>query len=116
MSEILSSEMDGRESPFNGRMRKPMEPAGRSSSAPTGWTARFAWDGDRLQSVTVSSEAGGQPEYRRDLSYTGDRLVSESVSYNGKHSKITYKYQGDKLVEADVEDSGPHDGGRVRFF
>jgi hypothetical protein len=79
-------------------------------------TARFAWDGDRLQSVTVSSEAGGQPEYRRDLSYTGDRLVSESVSYNGKHSKITYKYQGDKLVEADVEDSGPHDGGRVRFF
>ena len=45
-----------------------------------------------------------------------ERLVSESVSNNGKHSKIMYKYQGDKLVEADVEDSGARDGGRVRFF
>jgi hypothetical protein len=78
--------------------------------------ARFAWDGDRLQSIAVSAEGGGEPAYMRNLAYSGDRLVSESVAYNGKRSKITYKYQGDKLVEAEMEDSAVEAGGRVAFF
>jgi tetratricopeptide (TPR) repeat protein len=78
--------------------------------------ARFAWDGDRLQSIGVAAEGGAEPDYTRNLSYSGDRLTGEMVNFNGKRSRITYKYQGDKLVEAEVEDSGARDGGRVRFF
>jgi hypothetical protein len=59
----------------------------------------FVWDGDKLLSIT---ERGG--EYRRVMRYDGARLIGETVTFRGKTSKITYKYNGDRLVEADCDD------------
>jgi tetratricopeptide (TPR) repeat protein len=58
----------------------------------------FVWDGDKLLSIT---ERGG--EYRRDMKYDGARLMSETVVYRGRTSKINYKYNGERLVEADCD-------------
>jgi hypothetical protein len=81
--------------------------------------ARFAWSGERLQSISVyAKDDEKEPVYRRTMSYSGDKLVSERVDYGAKEYRITYKYVGDKLSEAVFEDTGAHDGveRRVRFL
>ena len=73
--------------------------------------ARFQWDGNRLQSIAVFADKDTErPVYRRSLSWTGDRLVSETVEYGGRQYRINYKYVGDRLTEAEFDDNGAHDG------
>jgi hypothetical protein len=73
-------------------------------------TARyeFEWDGFRLMKIT--QRADSKPDapilYERTLNYSGGKLVSESISFAGKHAKIDYKYNGNKLMEA-VGDADP---------
>jgi YD repeat-containing protein len=82
--------------------------------------ARFTWTGDRLQSISVYATDGAreQPVYKRSMSYSAGKLISETVDYGGKQYRIIYKYVGDKLSEAEFEDTGAHDGveRRVRFL
>jgi hypothetical protein len=63
----------------------------------------FAWEGKRLMSVTAKT-ASEQTVYSRTLTYSGDKLISESISGSGKASKIQYKYnkQG-VLIEAECD-------------
>lgn len=72
----------------------------------------FAWEGKRLLSVTARTS--GSPStvvYSRTLNYSGDRLVSETITQSGKSSHITYKYnkQG-VLTEAECEADASLDG------
>jgi tetratricopeptide (TPR) repeat protein len=81
--------------------------------------AKFAWSGERLQSISVYGANGDkEPVYRRTMSYSGGKLMSETVEHGGKQYKTTYKYVDDKLSEAEFEDTGAHDGieRRVRFL
>jgi hypothetical protein len=63
----------------------------------------FVWEGKRLMSVTAKT-ASEQTVYSRTLTYSGDKLISESISGAGKASKIQYKYnkQG-VLIEAECD-------------
>jgi hypothetical protein len=63
----------------------------------------FVWEGRRLMSVTAKT-ASEQTVYSRTLTYSGDKLISESISGAGKASKIQYKYnkQG-VLIEAECD-------------
>jgi hypothetical protein len=63
----------------------------------------FGWEGKRLMSVTAKT-ASEQTVYSRTLTYSGDKLISESISGSGKASKIQYKYnkQG-VLIEAECD-------------
>jgi hypothetical protein len=73
----------------------------------------FTWDGQRLLKVTGrDSAAPANVVYTRTLSYNGDRLVSENISYSGgKSSKIEYKYdkQG-RLASAECDADHSLDG------
>jgi hypothetical protein len=60
----------------------------------------FQWDGLRLMEI---AEHGGQG-YRRTMTYAGDRLESESISFGPKTAKIRYTYKGDHLTEAECSD------------
>jgi hypothetical protein len=70
----------------------------------------FAWEGKRLMSVTAKN-ASEQTVYSRTLTYSGDKLMSESISGGGKASKIQYKYnkQG-VLIEAECDADASLDG------
>lgn len=69
----------------------------------------FRWVGWRLQEISER----GSGSYHRTMTYAGDRLTGESISYNNAHSKIEYKYRGDHLVEADCTND-PSLEGRSR--
>ncbi|HTQ57948.1 MAG TPA: hypothetical protein VMI94_25955 [Bryobacteraceae bacterium] len=73
----------------------------------------FQWDGLRLIEI---SERGGQG-YRRTLNYSGERLVSETISFRGKTSKIKYTYKDNQLAEAECDEDASIDGRsrRVTF-
>ena len=65
----------------------------------------FAWSGRRLLSVTARTAGPqGSVVYSRSLNYSGDKLVSETVTHAGKTSHIQYKYnkQG-MLTEAECD-------------
>jgi hypothetical protein len=66
----------------------------------------FKWEGPRLMEI---AEHGSQ-KYRRTMTYDGNRLVSESITFGGKTSKIKYTYRGDQLTEAYCEDDLSIDG------
>jgi len=70
----------------------------------------FTWEGKKLLSVVGRGHAE-EIVYTRQLSYAGDRLVSESISQGGKASKIQYKYskQG-ALIEAECDADNSLDG------
>ena len=71
----------------------------------------FAWDGQRLMKVTAQDATEGVI-YSRVLNYSGERLMSESISQpGGKSSHIEYKYdkQG-RLLEADCDADQTLDG------
>ena len=55
--------------------------------------------------------------YRRTMLYERKTLVSETVDYEGKSYKISYKFQ-DGTPHADFTDNGAHDGYQrhVRFL
>ena len=75
----------------------------------------FMWEGKRLISVTGRASSSGEPVvYSRTLSYSGDRLISETITHAGKTSHIQYKYnkQG-ALIEAEG-DADPSIDGRSR--
>ena len=63
----------------------------------------FMWEGKRLVSV-VGRTASEQAVYTRTLTYSGDKLMSESITQGGKTSHIQYKYnkQG-VLIEAECD-------------
>ncbi len=70
----------------------------------------FTWEGQKLMSVVGRGHAE-EMVYSRTLSYSGERLVSESITQGGKTSKIQYKYnkQG-VLTEADCDTDLSLDG------
>ena len=65
----------------------------------------FQWDGNKL--VSIAEKGGG---YRREMKYNGAQLIGEVISYNGKTSKIEYRYNGGRLVEAHCDDDSSIDG------
>ena len=78
----------------------------------------FTWDGKRLQSITAHDPSGAVP-YSRRMTYQGDRLVSESITYGGKTSKIEYKYdRTGRLTEArcDEDPSLDNRSRQVQFL
>jgi hypothetical protein len=79
----------------------------------------FTWDGNRLISVIGKATAAETIVYTRSLNYTGDKLVSESITQAGKTSHIQYKYnkQG-VLTEADCDADLTLDGRsrKIEFF
>jgi hypothetical protein len=72
----------------------------------------FTWEGQRLLKVTGHEKSSENVIYTRVLNYSGDRLVSEAISYqSGKGSKIEYKYdKRGKLLEADCDTDQSLDG------
>ena len=75
-------------------------------------TLDFSWDSDRL--MAISERPGADSElYRREMSYSGDRITGETIHFGARTSRIEYKYQGDQLVEANCE-SDPSLDGRSR--
>jgi hypothetical protein len=60
----------------------------------------FKWDGLRLMEIAEH----GTGDYHRSMSYSGGKLVSESISSGRLHASIHYKYNGDRLVEAECGD------------
>jgi hypothetical protein len=70
----------------------------------------FTWEGQKLMSVVGHGHAE-EIVYSRTLSYSGERLVSESITQGGKTSKIQYKYnkQG-VLTEAECDTDLSLDG------
>jgi hypothetical protein len=62
----------------------------------------FEWDGPRLLSITERGAKPGTPvTYKREMHYAGNRLTDEVIHFQGKDSKIDYKYSGDRLTEAE---------------
>ena len=71
----------------------------------------FAWDGNRLMSVTERATQPGTPgNYRREMHYEGNRLTGEVIHFQGKDSRIDYKYNGDRLIEAECSNDPSIDG------
>jgi hypothetical protein len=66
----------------------------------------FKWDGVRLKEI---AERGGSG-YRRTMEYANNKLMFETISFQGKTARIDYKYQGDQLVEASSGDDPSIDG------
>lgn len=64
----------------------------------------FTWEGRQLKHIIAHGPNGAGTVYSRSLQYSGDRLTGETIHFNGKASKIQYKYdkQG-RLVEADCD-------------
>jgi len=78
----------------------------------TGGRLDFTWEGQLLTKVEMRQPNGDGPvTYSRTLSYSGSRLLSESIQHGGRTSKILYKYdkQG-KLVEAECDEDHSLDG------
>ena len=44
------------------------------------------------------------------MTYAGDQLTGEIISFRGRNSKIEYKYRGDQLAEANCGDDASIDG------
>jgi len=84
-----------------GRLKSATQLSGGASNH----TFDFHWDGLRLLDI---SERGGA--YKRTMSYAGDKITSEVIAFQGKTSKIEYKYKGNVLVEADAGDDMSLDG------
>jgi hypothetical protein len=61
----------------------------------------FKWDGDSGRLIEVSERGGA---YRRAMTYSGGRLIGETVTYGSKSSKIEYKYSGNQLTGARCDD------------
>ncbi len=76
----------------------------------------FAWDGQRLLKVAGHDESGAVV-YSRTLSYSGDRLTSETINGQGAASHIEYKYdkQG-HLTEAVADADHTLDGRSRKVF
>jgi hypothetical protein len=66
----------------------------------------FRWEGLRLLEILERGTGG----YRRTMTYSGPKLVSETIVYKGKDSKIEYKYKGNELLEASCTDDWSIDG------
>jgi hypothetical protein len=66
----------------------------------------FRWDGLRLVEIAERGAEG----YRRTMTYAGDQLTGEIISFRGRNSKIEYKYRGDQLAEANCGDDASIDG------
>jgi hypothetical protein len=66
----------------------------------------FRWEGLRLLEILEHGTGG----YRRTMTYSGGKLVSETIVYRGKDSKIEYKYKGNELLEASCSDDWSIDG------
>jgi hypothetical protein len=75
----------------------------------------FTWEGKRLISVTGRATTSGEPVvYSRTLTYSGDRLISETITHASKTSHIQYKYNKlGALIEAE-SDADPSIDGRSR--
>jgi hypothetical protein len=72
----------------------------------------FTWQGKQLMQINGYAATGGAVVYSRTLQYSGDKLVSETITSNsGKSSHIKYKYdKQDRMIEADCEDDHALDG------
>jgi YD repeat-containing protein len=71
----------------------------------------FTWDGPLLKQIAARPVGGAAAVYTRNMQYNGDKLIGETITFNGKVSKIQYKYdkQG-RLIEAECEDDLSLDG------
>ncbi len=65
----------------------------------------FTWEGRLLKEIAARPAGGGSAVYTRSLQYSGDKLMSETIHFNNKMSRIQYKYdkQG-RMTEAECED------------
>ena len=70
----------------------------------------FKWEGTRLSAIVETGAAEG---YSRTMEYEGDRILSETIHFRGRDSRIRYKYKGDRLAEAEC-DSDPSIDNRAR--
>jgi hypothetical protein len=59
-------------------------------------TLDFKWDGDSLRLIEIAERGGA---YRRTMTYSGNKLMLETVAFGARNSKIEYKYKGDQLLE-----------------
>jgi hypothetical protein len=64
-------------------------------------TLDFKWDGDSLRLIEIAERGG---VYKRTMTYSGNKLMVETVVFGGRSSKIEYKYRGDQLLEANCGD------------
>ena len=85
-------------------------------------TLEFQWDGNRLTGITAYSTAGydagnKSPVYERRMTYSGNKLMGESIRHGSKKAKIDYKYSGDTLATAALDDDDSVDNrSRVVSF
>lgn len=98
-----------------GRIRSAREIHGKNGAA---HMFAFEWQGKRLMAIVERGSGAAAGEYRREMHYAGDRLLGETVHYQGKNSKIDYKYEGDRLLEAICDSDFSIDGRsrRVSFL
>jgi hypothetical protein len=92
-----------------GRVKSAKEVVTAQQKADQGESAHdfeFRWEGLHLQEILERGTGG----YRRAMTYSGGKLVSETIVYRGKESKIEYKYKGDQLLEASCNDDWSIDG------
>ena len=64
-------------------------------------TLDFKWDGDSFRLMEIAERGGA---YKRTMTYSGNKLMVETVAFGGRSSKIEYKYKGDQLLEANCGD------------
>jgi hypothetical protein len=64
-------------------------------------TLDFKWDGDSLRLIEIAERGG---VYKRTMTYSGNKLMMETVVFGGRSSRIEYKYRGDQLLEANCND------------
>jgi hypothetical protein len=72
----------------------------------------FTWEGKRLMSIVARENTpAANTVYSRSMNYAGDKLMGETITVNGKSSRIQYKYdkQGN-LIEAECDDDATLDG------
>ena len=87
-----------------GRVKSAQQILGEDQKG-TAHAFEFRWEGRRLTEIAER----GTGDYRRTMTYAGGKLMSETIAFRGKTSKIEYKYKGDQLVEASCGDD-PVDG------
>ena len=69
----------------------------------------FSWEGKRLQSITARDKTGATT-YSRRMTYNGDKLVNETITFSGKQTKIEYKYdKNGRMVESKCDEDASLD-------
>ena len=98
-----------------GRVQRAIEIAAPGGPA-TNYIVEFEWNG--LQLAALRGYEGPDEQHRtkvyeRTMQYAEGRLTSETVTLQGRSSRISYTYRADRLVSANC-DKNAHTDGRSR--